>query len=264
MASSLEHIESAIKEVSRAYSSLSRVKSAQVRNVDDRDSLKATALAWLQSHRPHVQGVSVDAIDAAFQTILDSTAKLAARGTYLRALKAAKAALVEARRQIAAAPIPSSDNTAEPSPAFSALTADAVMQGILERRWCEVQLCMSVGANLSATVMMGGLLESLLLARINLHANKAQLFTAKSVPKDKAGKPLGVADWKLVAMVGVAHDLGWISKSAKDVGNVLRDYRNYVHPHKEHTDGIIITDEDARMFWDVCKAITRQVLVSVP
>jgi hypothetical protein len=66
----------------------------------------------------------------------------------------------------------------------------------------------------------------------------------------------------LVAMVEVAHEVGWITKSVKDVGNVLRDFRNYIHPHKEHTDGVQIGAEDVRMFWEVCKTISRQILAS--
>jgi len=63
-------------------------------------------------------------------------------------------------------------------------------------------------------------------------------------------------------MVDVAHELAWITKSAKDVGSVLREYRNYIHPHKEYTDGVTITEDDVRMFWEVTKAIARQVLSS--
>jgi hypothetical protein len=54
-----------------------------------------------------------------------------------------------------------------------------------------------------------------------------------------------------------------LTKSAKDVGNVLRDFRNYIHPHKEYTDGVSILDEDARMFWELTKSTTRHVLGSV-
>jgi hypothetical protein len=64
-------------------------------------------------------------------------------------------------------------------------------------------------------------------------------------------------------MIEVAYELHWITTSAKDVGNVLRDFRNYIHPHKEYTDGVMITNSDAKMFWEVCKAISRQVIDSV-
>jgi uridine kinase len=53
-----------------------------------------------------------------------------------------------------------------------------------------------------------------------------------------------------------------VTKSAKDVGNVLREFRNYIHPHKEFADKVTIQEEDAKMFWEVTKAITRQVLAS--
>jgi hypothetical protein len=263
VSTALEHVEAAIAEVSKARASVAKRTSTQVRNAAEIDNLKATALAWLQTHRPYVHGVDVTAIDASYRKILDCTAKLAARSTYMTALKAAKEALVQARREIAAAPLAPVAVGSEPPPAFSALSADTAMQTILVRRWREVQQCMSAGANLAATVMMGGLLESLLLARINLEQNKAKIYTAKSAPKDRQGKPLALSDWKLVNMVGVGHDVGWITKSAKDVGNVLRDFRNYIHPHKEHTDGVVLSDEDARMFWDVSKAIMRQLLASI-
>jgi hypothetical protein len=137
------------------------------------------------------------------------------------------------------------------------------MQAILQRRWDEVQQCLGAQAHLAATVMMGGLLESLLLTRINASPNRAAVFTAVKAPRDKNGKTLSLADWKLVKMVEVAHELAWISKSAMDVGNVLRDFRNYIHPHKELTDGVLISGDDTRMFWEVTKAICRQVLGSV-
>jgi hypothetical protein len=39
--------------------------------------------------------------------------------------------------------------------------------------------------------------------------------------------------------------------------------RHYIHPHKQHTDGIQISGDDADMFWEVTKSISRQVLGSV-
>jgi len=54
--------------------------------------------------------------------------------------------------------------------------------------------------------------------------------------------------------------LKWISQSAKDVGDVLRDFRNYVHPQKELSHGVIIIKDDAILFWEIAKNITRQIL----
>lgn len=70
------------------------------------------------------------------------------------------------------------------------------MQAILQRRWTECVICIAHGAPLAATVMIGGLLEGLLLARINRENNKAPIFTAAAAPKDKQNKtlPLKVMD----------------------------------------------------------------------
>src|SRR6266511_2313693 len=72
------------------------------------------------------------------------------------------------------------------APDFSSLITDPQMQQILRRRWLECIDCISAGAPLAATVMMGGLLEALLLARINHEKNKAAVFKASTAPKDKA------------------------------------------------------------------------------
>lgn len=266
MSDALEHLEAAIAEVSRARETLLRSKSPQVRSADERDRLKAVGFAWFRTHRPQLGDVDPVDVDAAYQSVLDSTAKLAARSTYATALKTAKAGLVALRRRVLATSPANSKPPApiaDAPPLFASLTADVTMQEILARRWGEVQACIAASANLAATVMMGGLLETLLLARINIVVNKTPIFTAKNAPKDKAGKTLVLSDWKLAAMVEVAHEVGWITKSVKDVGNVLRDFRNYIHPHKEHTDGVRIEKEDVRMFWEVCKTISRQILASV-
>ena len=91
--------------------------------------------------------------------------------------------------------------SAESPPVFTALAADPAMQAILTRRWNEVQQCIAAGAHLAATVMMGGLMETLLLARINAMSDKAPVYTAKNAARDKAGKTLPLQDWKLLNMV---------------------------------------------------------------
>ena len=139
------------------------------------------------------------------------------------------------------------------------------MQDILARRWEETLLCMRGGAHLAATVMMGGLLEALLLARVNLETNKKPIFTAMSAPKDKAsGSTYPLKDWALRDYIDVSHELGWITKSAKDVGEVLRDWRNYIHPHKEHSHKVKLVKSDGVLLWGVAKSIATQVIASIP
>lgn len=267
MADTLSAVEAAIDEVTRARQAVMRGVSKQISSSDEIDQLKSVAFAWFKSHQPvvkaHPSQPDLSNVDSAYCTVMDSTGHYTSRTTYADALLLAKKSLIETRSFIVANLHAAPPTTTDAPPNFAPLAADANMQIILQRRWDEVQRCLVSKSNLAATVMMGGLLESLLLARINSSPDKASVFKAKSAPRDKAGKTLALPDWKLVHMVEVGHELTWITKSAKDVGNVLRDFRNYIHPHKEYTDGVSILDEDARMFWEVTKSITRHVLSSV-
>ena len=267
MADAYTAVEAAIAEVVKARKIVARKKAKQVAGADEIDFLKSVAFSWLQTHGPtvaaHACHPDLAEVNGLYRAIMDATGRHTARNTYLTTLFRAKQALVSVRGQVAAAAPAALPATTDVPPNFAPLAADPAMQAILGRRWDEVHRCIAGKAFLAATVMMGGLLETLLLARINVSPDTAKVFTAGKAPRDKHGKTLGVGDWKLINMVEVAHELTWITKSAKDVGNVLREFRNYIHPHKEHTDGISIVDEDARMFWEVTKAITRQVLASV-
>ncbi len=152
----------------------------------------------------------------------------------------------------------------EAPPDFAALSAEAAMKAILERRWHECQRCIRAGAPLAATVMMGGLLEALFVVRANLLTNKAALFRAKSTPMDfKTKKPLALTEWTLRPYIDVAAELGWITSSGKGVAAVLRDYRNYIHPEKERAHGVDLNEHDSGMFWEVTKSLARQLFASI-
>jgi hypothetical protein len=149
----------------------------------------------------------------------------------------------------------------EAAPDFSSLAVDATMRTILIRRWEECQKCIRAEAFLAATIMMGGLLEALFVARTNRLTDKSPLFKATKTPLDaKMKKPLPLQDWTLRPYIDVGHELGWITKSGANVATILRDYRNYVHPEKERSHGIVLTRPDVEMFWSVTKSLVKQLL----
>jgi hypothetical protein len=266
MASARAELEFAMREVTQARKIVARGKTKQITAADDIDQLKAVAFAWFETHRPAVIAGSdsslVVEVDAAYKTILSATSRAAARSTYLAALKDAKTALADALTN-SAVPIATPRPTVDVPPDFSSLAADAKMQDILVRRWHECQVCVVAGAPLAATVMMGGLLEALCVARANKMPDKAPLFKAKATPIDpKTKKPLTLSEWTLRHYLDVAHELGWLTRSAKDVGEVLRDFRNYIHPQKEYSHGVVVSGTDAAMFWEIAKSLSRQVLAS--
>lgn len=150
--------------------------------------------------------------------------------------------------------------TSDTPPSFSTLSGDQEMQQLLVNRWNECVGCVKNDLPLSATVMIGGLLEGLILARIDALADKSPVFTAVSAPKEKGtGKTLDLKDWLLSNYIDVAHELGWISGTYRQVGEILRDYRNYIHPHKEWRHKKAISPDDAKMLWEIGKQIIRQL-----
>jgi hypothetical protein len=263
-----EVIDAAIQEVTTARKLISRIKGKQVRQADAVATLKSTAHAWFNTHRQAVSlgapSLDLAAVNGHYTTILNSTAKHAAKQTYLDALKDAKAALVTLRTAALVAPVSlNAANTDDLAPDFSPLAGNQEMRDILTRRWHECCKCVRADAHLAAIVMMGGLLEALFVARANKMPDKKSLINATAAPKEKAtGKTMNYQDWMLDSYIKVAHELKWITESAKDVADVLKEYRNYVHPEKERRHGVVLALNDSTMFWQVTKALARQLLLS--
>lgn len=263
-----EAVDAAIQEISKARSMVLKIKAKQVSGVDAIASLKATALLWFYTHRPSVTAgapsVDLDPANTHYTTILNSTAKHAARQTYLAALSDAKKSLITIRTAVLTSPAtPPVSNTDDLAPDFAPLAGNQEMRDILTRRWHECCKCVKADAHLAAIVMMGGLLEALFVARANRMFVKDPLINATSAPKEKTtGKTLNYQEWMLDSYIKVGHELHWITESAKDAADVLKEYRNYIHPEKERRHGVILAFNDSSMFWQVTKALVRQLLMS--
>jgi hypothetical protein len=258
-------VDIAIQQLAKLLNFLRKQDRKQIQTTDERNSVHATSLSWFNAHRSLVVTAlgepSIRYIDGGYKRLLASSSKRACRAGVIAEAKVLQKSLIKIRSErvleLSAATIPSSDSP----PDFAKLASDPKMQEILRRRWKECAECLDAKVPLAATVMMGGLLEGLLLARVNQESNPAPIFTALSAPKDKkTGKTFPLKDWGLKDFISVAHELSWISISAKDVGEVLRDYRNYIHPQKEFSHGVSLSDEDALILWGITKSIARQLL----
>jgi hypothetical protein len=259
------HIDDAINAVARARKVIGNGDSKQVQSAEERDHMKTVAQVWFRKIRPVVadaaEAATLGAVDSPLKKILDSTAKAAARSTYESCLKTGRKALLKLRESLpavapATAPIKPSTDAA---PNFSPLASDVRMQQILERRWAECVTCLQAGAFLAAVVMMGGLLESLFVSKQNGLTDKTPLIKAARAPQNK-GKTLPLQEWTLNHYIEVGNELGWIGEAAKRVGVVLRDYRNFIHPQAEYAHPVMLTEQDARLMWDVAKSLARQLL----
>lgn len=255
----------ALAEVDRLRKLLIKGKATQVRSLDEKSAAKATSLAWFRNHRAELGALSslqaFESADASYRELLEASERSCTRSVYGRLLKELRRTLIFLRSE-AVVTNPERAPSSDSPPSFVPLVLNEKMQEILAMRWAECVSCLNAGAPLSATVMMGGLLEGMLLARINHEPSKASIFKAKSAPKDSHGKTMPLSEWTLKAYIDVSHELGWITVSAKEIGQVLRDYRNYIHPFKQLSHGVVLEMADAALLWEVSKAVTRQVIRS--
>ena len=268
MRSAQSAIDAAIREAEQLRKTLRRKLSLQVQSSEERAVTRATALSWFKNHREVITSVvddqNVTEVDALYKAILAASERKTIRSKYFGNLRIIKRLLVETRsRNMEKLARSTSRHTPDQPPIFAPLIPDEQMQTILIARWNESVACIMADAPLAATVMMGGLLEALLLARVNSEGNKESVFRAAHAPKDKdAGKTLPLNKWTLRHYIDVAHELHWISQTARDVGEVLGDYRNYIHPYKQLSRGVTLKRADAEILWEVCKSLTKQLLAS--
>ncbi len=264
MSKSNDTIEAAILELEVLKKNLKKRETRQISSFEERSLLKATAGTWFSKHKINLSIISTDLlnpIESIYDAFLKSSDKNPLRQKILVQLKELRKSLIDLRsHSLKSAPAVEKPTT-DAAPDFTPLISDPNMCKILVRRWNECVACITHKIPLSGTVMIGGFIEGLLIAKINQHHDQSQIFKSSSAPIDKKlNKPKALSEWTLSDLINVSHDLKWISKPTKDIGTVLREYRNYIHPHKELANNIVISPDDTIMFWELAKNISRQLL----
>ena len=203
-------------------------------------------------------------VNSQYQATLEASEKATVRSRLLTELKGLKSSLIKLRSHVLALTTTGMLLEVESlnPPDFSRLISKPAMQVVLMRRWNETWSCFGAGAYLASTVMMGVILEALLLARINKMTDKSSVFGSKCASKDKAGETRPLQEWTLNSYIDVAHELGWIGKGSRDIGIVLRDYRNFIHPEKELRQGVSVGEPDCRMFGAILVVLVEEIIKS--
>lgn len=266
MQESVTIIDNAIKESENLKKVLKRKKTSQVSTFDEINLIKATAYSWIKSYKPKFEVskkiIDVSEINNKYCKLLDYSENKSRRDSYIALLKTLKISLIKLRSGII------NDITGEllvkepaPRPNFSVLITDPKMIIILERRWVEIESCLNSNSPLAATVMMGGLLESVLMAKINRLSDREILFKQKSTPiNSKTNKPKMLSEWMLKDFIDVSCEIKIITKPSADFSRKIRDYRNFIHPEKELRIGESIEIGDAKLFWAVTANLISQLL----
>lgn len=261
----MDSIDNAVSQIESLNRVLKRSISKQVQSQEEKNLIKATALSWFKNLRAelNLDDSILETVDQGYKYLLEACERGTERKLYLAELKSLRAKLIKVRSEnILKYSIAFVQNVSTDTPPnFDPLIKDQKMKAILLNRWNECVKCIQSDAPLSATVMMGGILEAILLAKINSYSDKTKIFKSSMAPVSKTtGKVMPLQEWVLKNYIDVSHEIGWISQSAKDVGEVLRDYRNYIHPYKEFSHGVKLIKDDAELFWNITKNIINQLL----
>jgi hypothetical protein len=116
---------------------------------------------------------------------------------------------------------------------------DTGLRRIIERDYFELNAKLfPSGAWKSTVIMAGSILEAVLH---DILADTKRIARTNASPKGAKGKggiqidiTVDPDGWKLVHLIDVAVDIGILPKDrAATIDQVLRDYRNFVHPRKE-------------------------------
>jgi hypothetical protein len=87
---------------------------------------------------------------------------------------------------------------------------------------------------------------------------KQSSLASNKAPKDRSGnvRDLDAGEWKLYDLIEVATDISMLPKDrSKSIDQVLRDYRNFVHPKKEIRAKYPCTEAEAMMAVGALEAV---------
>ena len=142
-------------------------------------------------------------------------------------------------------------------PDVSKLPVEPQVATIIEDRLREAQAAFSVSAHLSVIFQCGSVLEAVLLGAAL--QDPAGFNQARSSPKDKDGKVERFDRWTLAQFIDTASEIGLIKPDVKKYSHGLRDFRNYIHPYVQLSQGFTPDEYTAK----VCIQVLKAALASV-
>lgn len=110
---------------------------------------------------------------------------------------------------------------------------DTELRRIIKRDYQELRVKLfPSGAWKSTVVLAGSILEAILFDTLSEATNIASANASAKAPRKKG--PLPEGRWTLEELILVAEDIKKLpAQHVKSIDQVLRDYRNFVHPKKE-------------------------------
>ena len=141
---------------------------------------------------------------------------------------------------------------------WNKLDMNAQLQTAVEQRIKEIKKCISVDAPLAVIFLCGSTLEGLLLEVSS--QNSTSFKQANSAPKIKNSVIEDIEKWRLQSLIDVAYEVSFLSLDVKKHSHSLRDFRNYIHPHRQASDEFDPDLYTAKISWQVLRAAIDQII----
>jgi len=131
------------------------------------------------------------------------------------------------------------------------------LQSVVAQRIDEIKKAHKAGAYLAVIFLAGSTLEGLLLGVVS--RNLPVFYSCPKAPKDKSGKPKGITEWKLKELIDVACSVGFIKEDVRKFSQVLRDFRNYIHPMQQMSSQFYPDEHTSKICLQVLRAAIFQL-----
>ena len=128
---------------------------------------------------------------------------------------------------------------------------------IMNYRLREIESCIDNKMPLASVILIGSLLEGLLLGMALKYPR--EFNRAKCAPKHiNDGKTKKFQEWRLKEFIEVSAEIGLLEEDVKKFSDVLRDFRNYIHPYSQLASGFSPSEHTALICLQVLRAAIFQ------
>jgi hypothetical protein len=135
------------------------------------------------------------------------------------------------------------------------LISDVETADVLYQRLRETEICAANGAFTFAVIGLGSFVEGILQAVLEEHDSEI----AGAGFRDGKGAPMKQIQIGLHFLINTAHSRGWIQLDAADFMQTVREYRNYVHPHKQMVNKVAFDQDSVMLCWAPVRAIINDL-----
>lgn len=147
-------------------------------------------------------------------------------------LEAARKLLIEAEL------LQISVNSSLPEQTWDFITSDE-LRVLLARDYQELARLLKVGARKSALILCGSIMEAALVSVLKDIELRAQSTYSLQFPRSQKS----IEEWRLWELIAIAQSCNLIDQDTRRQADILRDYRNLIHPLVETRRATELDDE---------------------